>query len=201
MTGENPPKGYDPNDKLIGDADDLIWMEFESPSLIEQLTAEDYSKALTELKLTENQRDMLRIHYAAPAHVITARQLARAMGYNSWTTTNIHYGRLGRLVGEKLGLPPDTKLAALCAFHKAAGEEWEFIQHPSLVAALERLGIVSGDLAPMQEEMAACMVGVVLSAFFCNSEEAGVEGPMAASAFLFERQTSKEFPHPHRQRR
>jgi len=43
------------------------------------------------------------------------------------------------------------------------------------------------------------MVGVVLSAFFCNIEEAGVEGPMAASAFLLERQTLKEFPHPHRQ--
>ncbi|MGA7948593.1 MAG: hypothetical protein WCA45_00315 [Thiobacillaceae bacterium] len=48
---------------------------------------------------------------------------------------------------------------------------------------------------------AACMVGVVLSAFFCNIEEAGVEGPEAASAFLIERQTPKEFPHPHRQRR
>jgi len=38
----------------------------------------------------------------------------------------------------------------------------------------------------------------VLSAFFCNSEEAGVEGPMTASALLAERQTPKEFPHPHR---
>lgn len=155
MTGENPPKGYDPNDKFVGDADDLIWEEVESTSLISQLTAEDYSKALTELKLTENQRDMLRIHYAAPAHVITARQLARAMGYDKWYAINSHYGRLGRLVAEQLGLPPGTKLAALCAFHKAAGEEWEFIQRPSLVAALERLGIVSGDLAPMQEEIAA----------------------------------------------
>jgi hypothetical protein len=41
------------------------------------------------------------------------------------------------------------------------------------------------------------MVVLVLSAFFCNSEEAGVEGPLAASAFLAERQTPKEFPHPH----
>jgi len=42
------------------------------------------------------------------------------------------------------------------------------------------------------------MVAVVLSAFFCNSEEAGVEGPASASASLTERQTSEEFPHPHR---
>ena len=45
--------------------------------------------------------------------------------------------------------------------------------------------------------MAACMVGVVVSAFFCNSVEAGVEGPMAASALPTERQTPKESPHPH----
>ena len=44
--------------------------------------------------------------------------------------------------------------------------------------------------------MTACMVGVVLSAFFCNSEEAGVEGPMTASAFLTERQTPKRIPPP-----
>lgn len=37
--------------------------------------------------------------------------------------------------------------------------------------------------------MAARMVGVVLSAFFCNIEETGVEGPMAAYTFLMERQT------------
>jgi hypothetical protein len=30
MTGENPPKGYDPNDKFVGDADDLICEEVES---------------------------------------------------------------------------------------------------------------------------------------------------------------------------
>jgi hypothetical protein len=45
--------------------------------------------------------------------------------------------------------------------------------------------------------LTACMVVLVLSAFFCNSEEAGVEGPLTASAFLAERQTPKEFPHPH----
>src|SRR5665647_3424492 len=41
------------------------------------------------------------------------------------------------------------------------------------------------------------MVGVVVSAFFCNSKEAGVEGPVAASALPTERQTPKESP-PHR---
>jgi len=30
----------------------------------------------------------------------------------------------------------------------------------------------------------ACMVGVVVSAFFCNSVEAGVEGPRSASACM-----------------
>jgi hypothetical protein len=53
-------------------------------------------------------------------------------------------------------------------------------------------------VVPVDDVMNACMVGVVLSAFFCNSEEAGVEGPMTASAFLAERQTPKESPHPHR---
>lgn len=48
--------------------------------------------------------------------------------------------------------------------------------------------------------MTACMVGVVLSVFFCNSEEAGVEGLTAASAVLRERQARKEFLYPHRLR-
>lgn len=154
MTGEKP-QGYDPNDKFVGDADDMIWHEAADPALIENSTVADYAKALTELKLTDNQRDMLRIHYAAPGHAITARQLAVAMGYNSWTASNIHYGRLGRLVGEKLGLFPDTKLQAICSFHKAPGEEWQFIQRTNLVLALELLEIVSGAHAPMQEEIPA----------------------------------------------
>jgi hypothetical protein len=45
-------------------------------------------------------------------------------------------------------------------------------------------------------QLQTCMV---FSAFFCNSEEAGVEGPAAASAFALERQTSKESPYPHHQ--
>jgi len=44
---------------------------------------------------------------------------------------------------------------------------------------------------------AACMVALVLTVFFCNSREAGVEGLTAASALLTERQTPKEIPHPH----
>lgn len=146
---------YDPTDKFVDDADDMIWQEAADSALIENSTVEDYVKALTELKLTDNQRDMLRIHYAAPGHAVTARQLAIAIGYNSWTATNIHYGRLGRLLGEKLGLPSDAKLEAICTFHKAPGEEWQFIQRANLVSALELLGIVSGAHAPMQEELPA----------------------------------------------
>jgi hypothetical protein len=44
---------------------------------------------------------------------------------------------------------------------------------------------------------AACMVALVLTVFFCNSREAGVEGLTAASALLTERQTPEEIPHPH----
>lgn len=114
MSKKRPQETYDPADKFVGEADDLIWYEVAPPSELERISAEDYAKALSKLKLTENQRDMLRIHYAAPGHTITARQLAVAMGFNSWTATNIHYGRLGRLVGEKLGFAPDTKLEATC---------------------------------------------------------------------------------------
>lgn len=155
MTREKPRKEYESTDKFVGDADDLTWYEVTPASEQDRFSAKDYAKALCELKLTKNQRAMLRIHYAAPGHTITARQLAVAMGYNSWRATNMHYGRLGRLVGEKLGLPPDTKLEAICAFHKAPGKEWEFIQRPNLVSALESLGIVSGAHAPMQEEVPA----------------------------------------------
>lgn len=155
MSEKKKQEAYDPADKFVGGADDLTWYEVAPPSELERIPAEDYAKALSELKLTKNQRDMLRIHYAAPGHTITARQLAVAMGFNSWTATNIHYGRLGRLVGEKLGLAPDNKLEAICTFYKASGKEWEFIQRPNLVAALESLRIVWGAHAPMQEEIPA----------------------------------------------
>lgn len=155
MTGKKKNRQYDPVDKFVGDADDLTWYEVAPSAPIDSLTADDYAKALGELKLTENQRGMLRIHYAAPGHTVTARQLAVAMGFNSWTATNIHYGHLGRLVGERLGLSPDTKLESICTFRKIPGDEWQFIQRPNLVAALERLSIVSGAHAPMQEEISA----------------------------------------------
>jgi 5-methylcytosine-specific restriction enzyme A len=45
--------------------------------------------------------------------------------------------------------------ADICSFHKAPGEEWQFIQRTNLVLALELLGIVSGAHAPMQEEIPA----------------------------------------------
>lgn len=151
---EQSARGYDPVNKFVGTDDEIVWKIFSPPSGGANLSTDEYVRALTELKLTDHQLDMLRIHFASPGHVITARQLGLAMGYENWKPINIHYGRLGRLIGEKLGLPSDEKLSVICTFSKdSSGDECELTLRDEMVTALEKLGVVAGDFAPLQEEM------------------------------------------------
>lgn len=60
----------------------------------------EYAQALLEIDATPLQVEMLRIHFEAPERTITATDMSRAFDHD-YPFANLHYGRLGRLVGEK----------------------------------------------------------------------------------------------------
>lgn len=103
----------------------------------------EYAQALRATDITPLQVEMLRIHFEAPERTITATGMSWAFGH-SYQFANSHYGRLGRLVGEKLGFDPDTVyLGSLVEFDKR-NNEWHWIMREEVSQALEMLGWVDG---------------------------------------------------------
>ena len=105
----------------------------------------EFVRVLTELanKLSPKHRELLQIHYRAPKRKLTARQMAKQAGYESYGVANLLYGRLGRLVGEKLGLKEENcHVGVLVEFIKPNTEgnsEWIWVMRPELGKALEAL--------------------------------------------------------------
>lgn len=90
--------------------------------------------------LTDSYLEILRVHYRAPGRTVTATQLSRAMGYRNYRGANLHYGKLGGLVGRRLGWRPKMQLKVLVSFEKP-GNEWHWIMRPQVARALEELGL------------------------------------------------------------
>lgn len=123
-------------------------------------TAEEFAEALTALesKISDAQWMMLKTHYNSQSSMrpgereLTAEGLANAAGYKNWSAGNLHYGRLGRLLGEFLSFTPvetDADGQPIWTFvlatnihfqHKRMGV-WKLRKEVS--AALEKLAIVS----------------------------------------------------------
>lgn len=96
---------------------------------------------------------MLRAHYWAPNRTVTAEQLAGAIGYSSYVSVNMHYGRLARLVGEHLGYDPEPeRLGTLVRFEKRE-DRWHWIMRQEVAQALEFLGWVQPELPQFPEEV------------------------------------------------
>jgi hypothetical protein len=64
----------------------------------------DFKKALTVDILSESQIKMLKSNYEAYGHNITATELSKKMNFLNYNAANLHYGTLGRLIGERLGI-------------------------------------------------------------------------------------------------
>lgn len=115
---------------------------------------DDYAAAFHRIGVAPHHMRMLRTHYHAPNHTLTATQMARALGYPTFAASNLHYGRLGRAVGTALGWDPlpSTLVYVLAEFAKPE-KEWFWIMRPAVAGALETLGWVEGDHAAIPEEV------------------------------------------------
>lgn len=113
-------------------------------------TVDDYTDAFSALSLADHERTMLNAHAHAPDRTMTATQLARAGGYDSYTVANSLYGTLGKKVAELAGLalkPAETRdgVVYTCALASGAGEEgehWRWKMHPEVFEALRSLNVV-----------------------------------------------------------
>jgi putative restriction endonuclease len=118
-------------------------------------TPAQYVAALREARVTPVQRRMLDFHYRAPARTITAEEAAHALGFNHYSTANLHYGRLGRRVRGILGMAADSidqRLGMLVTFEKE-NDQWHWIMRPQVAEALEVLGWVVASTPPLPEEV------------------------------------------------
>lgn len=82
----------------------------------------------------------------------TATELAEAAGWSDYSAANLHYGTLGKNIGQYLGLTfrrydkhdKEFFISAIAQEHRVKGpngETWAFELHPEFLAALTRLGV------------------------------------------------------------
>lgn len=112
-------------------------------------SVEEYKNALLaiEHRLTDTRMKILKTHYAAPKHNITAREMAYALGFEGYQGANSNYGKLAGLLGEILHWQPDDhiKMYVMVDFEHV-NDEWHWIMRPQLVQALEELEWVSSSI-------------------------------------------------------
>lgn len=108
---------------------------------IDALTQSEYLQALDAIKPSEQQLEMLRIHLSAPGRSLTARQLAKAIGFSNWNAANLQYGTFAGKLCKELRVEPEQNLHVIATFLKQANEEWQWQLRPNLVAALVEFGI------------------------------------------------------------
>lgn len=114
-------------------------------------SAEKYVEALKAIHMSEAQRKMLMFHYnKSPHRTVTYTELAKAAEYDSYSAANLHYGKLGKALGEKLGIEfeplwegnPDSNFfsSAISTSNKYEDTEYMLIMHPELAKAIQVLG-------------------------------------------------------------
>lgn len=126
-------------------------MASDTFDVIEQLSPDDYIRALKAIQPTEQQIDMLRIHLSAPDQVITMRHLASAIGFPNWNTANLHYGKFAGKICKELSVSPPQNLSVLVSLFKFPDMEWELQLRPAVVDALLKLGLAE-HAYPLHEE-------------------------------------------------
>ena len=107
---------------------------------------EEYVAAFQRIgsRLTKNQRRMLEYH-AAKEGPVTARELAKVVGYKSPGGVNAQYGTVGSYLREAssaIGRLEGQQSFAFASFDHPPGEEWRWHLHEPAAEALRWLGWV-----------------------------------------------------------
>ncbi len=100
--------------------------------------------------LSEGQLAMLRAHYLAVEHRLTAAQLAEAAGYANFNAANLQYGYVGKALYEEYpleipayanGTPIYTFMLATGVGKNADEAHWVWELRPEVASAIESLGL------------------------------------------------------------
>ena len=95
-----------------------------------------------ERELPKNALPMLRAHYEAPLHTLTATEMAAAMGYANYGSANLHYGRVGALLCGELNVRLQYAVNVLAYFINPGTDgnvHWLWVMRPEVVEALQQL--------------------------------------------------------------
>lgn len=112
-------------------------------------SAASYVKALSSITISPEQKEMLEAHYNAPNRSITYTDLAKAAKYTGGNDgANLHYGKLGRSLGEALDFKFDefTATPGVKFYSSSIGMpnsytsgEFQLVMHHELAKALQEL--------------------------------------------------------------
>jgi hypothetical protein len=113
-------------------------------------SADRYAEALSAIDISATQRKMLEAHYTAHNRTITYTDLARASGADSHRAANSAYGKLGRTLGERLGIrfveggsknvPFYSSAIGMGNPYAAPGTHFQLVMHHELAKAIDQLG-------------------------------------------------------------
>ena len=104
-------------------------------------TTAEFKRALLALRpIAPHHLQMLRAHYRAPGHTLTASQIAAAVDYQDYHGVNLHYGKFAGALCEQLGRPHEFSIILDSAL---PGDEppghLELVMRRELVEALDDL--------------------------------------------------------------
>ena len=126
--------------------------EFSDPTPI--ATAEQFKAALLVVRDRVTNMipylAMLKAHCRAPAHTITALQLAREVGYSNYSSANLQYGTLAHHIADALHYTPGpfstgnphwwrTLASGNDGTPQTEDGHFEWIMRPELVQALQEM--------------------------------------------------------------
>ncbi len=114
------------------------------------ITAEEYKKALKEIKITNKQMLMLKAHYEALNKSITFQELAKVVGYDDYTGANAQYGALGHLLGDAVNFTfqksqirkeDDFYSSAIGMPNPYITDSFNLVMYHELATAIEQLNL------------------------------------------------------------
>lgn len=95
---------------------------------------------------------MLKAHYHAPDQTLTPTRLAESAGYNDYSSANLHYGKVGKLLNDVLpivlleqsdGTPVYASALATPGDRTTDEQYWTWKLRPEVAFAIEQLGLAA----------------------------------------------------------